>query len=160
MIPLEDAVSVEGVIEVCILYVTTDDAIPYNVLKGVIPFTHIIEAKGMGEESVYNVKASLDQLTGIMMDSEEIEVKAVINLNAIVLNKMTEEIIADVKEAPLDYAKLEVLPGIVGYVVKQDDTLWKLAKKYYTTVDKIKETNDLGNDMIREGDTLLIVKSV
>jgi LysM repeat protein len=73
---------------------------------------------------------------------------------------VSEEIITDVNEFPLDYSKLEVLPGIVGYVVKNDDTLWKLAKKYYTTVDKIKETNELSNDFIKVGDTLLIVKNV
>lgn len=160
IIPLEDAVSVEGVIEVCILYITADDNVPFNVVKGVIPFNHIIEAKGMDETSTYNVKANLEQLSSTMLDSEEIEVKAVINLNAIVLNKVIEEIITDVNVAPLDYSKLEVLPGIVGYVVKSDDTLWKLAKKYYTTVDKIKETNDMVSDFIKVGDSLLIVKNV
>jgi LysM repeat protein len=160
IVPIEDAVSVEGVIEVAILYITADDNVPFNVVKGVIPFNHIIEAKGMKQDSIYNVKADLDQLTSTMLDSEEVEVKAVINLNAVVLNRLTEDIITDVNEAPLDYSKLEALPGIVGYVVKSDDTLWKLAKKYYTTVDKIKETNDLNNDYIKVGDNLLIVKSV
>ncbi|MFA9377076.1 MAG: SPOCS domain-containing protein [Lachnotalea sp.] len=160
VIPLEDAVSVEGVIEVCILYITADDTVPYNVVKGVIPFNHIVEAKGMNESSVYNVKADLEQLSSTMLDSEEIEVKAVINLNAIVLNKVVEDIITEVNESPLDYSKLETLPGIVGYIVKNDDTLWKLAKKYYTTVDKIKETNDMNNDFVKVGDSLLIVKNV
>jgi len=160
IIPLEDAVSVEGVIEVSILYITADDNVPFNVVKGVIPFNHIIEAKGMDEDAIVNIKASLDQLSSMMIDSEEIEVKAVINLNAIVLNKVVEGIITEVRESALDYAKLEVLPGIVGYVVKNDDTLWKLAKKYYTTVDKIKANNDMTNDLIKAGDTLLIVKDI
>lgn len=160
IIPIEDGISVEGVIEVVILYITADDNVPFNVIKGVIPFNHIIEAKGMNDTSINNVRADLEQLTSTMIDSEEVEVKAVINLNAIVLNKMTENIITDINEEPLDYSKLEALPGIVGYVAKSDDTLWKLAKKYYTTVDKIKETNDLNNDFIKMGDSLIIVKSV
>lgn len=159
-IPVEDAVSVEGVIEVTILYITADDNMPFNVMKGVIPFNHIIEAKGINENSIYNIKADLDQLTSTMIDSEEVEVRAVVNLNAMVLNKMTENIITDIKQEPLDYSKLETLPGIVGYVVKTDDSLWKLAKKYYTTVDKIKETNDLSSDAIKVGDSLIIVKSI
>jgi hypothetical protein len=160
IIPLEDAVSVEGVIDISILYITADDSVPFNVVKGVIPFNHIIEANGMDISSVYNVKANLDQLTSTMIDSEEIEVKAIINLNAIVLNRVTEDIITEVNESPIEYSKLEVLPGIVGYIVKSDDTLWKLAKKYYTTVDKIKETNEMSSDYIKVGDSLLIVKNV
>ncbi|WP_099469289.1 DUF3794 and LysM peptidoglycan-binding domain-containing protein [Konateibacter massiliensis] len=159
-IAVEDAVSVEGVIEVAILYITADDNMPFNVMRGVIPFNHIVEAKGIGENSIYNIKADLDQLATSMVDSEEVEIKAVANLNVLVLNKMEENIITDVREEPLDYAKLEALPGIVGYVVRKDDSLWKLAKKYYTTVDRIKEANDLSSDTIKAGDNLLIIKSV
>lgn len=160
IIPIEDGISVEGIIEVSILYITSDDSMPFNVVKGVVPFNHIIEAKGIDDTSVYNLRADLEQMSCIMIDSEEIEVKAVVNLNAIVLNKEKRDIIESIEIEPLDYAKLEELPGIVGYIVKNDDTLWKLAKRYYTTVEKIKETNELTGDNIKLGDKLIIVKDI
>ena len=46
-----------------------------------------------------------------------------------------------------------------GYVVRDGDTLWNLAKENYTTVDEIMEVNNLGSDQIKKGDRLLIVKS-
>ncbi len=62
--------------------------------------------------------------------------------------------------AELDLEKLQSMPGIVGYVVKKDDSLWNIAKKYYTSVDTIMEINDLENDDIKEGDRLIIMKKV
>ena len=151
---------VEGVIEVNILYITEDDARPMNSIKGIIPFTQVIELKGMKPGSNYEVKPCIDQLSVMMLDSEEIEVKATINLNTIVFDVITEAIITDVVVNALDVEKLQAMPGIIGYVVKRDDTLWNIAKKYYTTVDNIMAVNELENDSIKEGDKLVILKKV
>ena len=60
----------------------------------------------------------------------------------------------------MDLEKLQAMPGHIGYIVKKDDTLWNIAKKYYTTVDTIMEINDLEDDSIKEGDKLIIMKRV
>ena len=114
----------------------------------------------MNPDSSYEVRPSLDQLSVIMLDSDEIEVKAVMNLNTIVFDRITESIITDLEVADLDIEKLQSMPGIIGYVVKKDDSLWNIAKRYYTTVDSIMEINDLDDDSIKEGDKLIIMKKV
>ena len=43
-------------------------------------------------------------------------------------------------------------------MVKKGDSLWKIAKKYYTTVDNIKMVNELTGDEAKEGQMLLVVK--
>lgn len=45
----------------------------------------------------------------------------------------------DMKQGPLDYDKIREIPGIVGYIVKEGDTLWSIAKAYFTTVESIRE---------------------
>ena len=45
-------------------------------------------------------------------------------------------------------------------VVKKNDSLWNIAKKYYTTVDTIMEINNMDEDTIKEGDKLIIMKRV
>ncbi|HWT27158.1 MAG TPA: SPOCS domain-containing protein [Mobilitalea sp.] len=160
IIPVDTELQVEGVIEVGLLYISEDDNRPLNSLKGAIPFSQIIEVKGMKSGSNYEVKPNIDQLSVMMLDSDEIEVKATMSLNTIVFDKITEAIITDVEVADLDLQKLQAMPGLIGYVVKPYDTLWKIAKKYYTTVDSIKSINDLDNDNIREGDKLIIMKKV
>ena len=48
--------------------------------------------------------------------------------------------------------------NMVVYVIKQGDTLWKIAKKYKTTVEDIKKINDLENDNLKIGEKLYILK--
>lgn len=151
---------VEGVIEVKILYISEDDGRPMNSMKGIIPFSQIIELKGMKPGSNYEIKPTIDQLSVMMLDSEEIEVKATINLNAIVFDLISEPIITDIEVGDLNLEKLQIMPGIIGYVVKKGDDLWKIAKKYYTTVDNIMAINDLQDERVKEGDKLIIMKQV
>ena len=54
--------------------------------------------------------------------------------------------------------EMEKRPGIVGYIVKNGDDLWDLAKKYMTTEESIQEMNGLESDKIKAGDKLLIFK--
>jgi hypothetical protein len=151
---------VEGIIDLRLLYITEDDTRPMNALRGAIPFTQIIEVKGMSEGSAFEIKPGIDQLSVMMLDSDEIEVKAVINLNTIVFDKVTEPIITDIEVADIDLEKLQSMPGMVGYIVKPGDSLWKIAKKYYTTVDNIMAINEMEDDNIKEGDKLIIMKKV
>ena len=57
-----------------------------------------------------------------------------------------------------DAEKLEKQPGIVGYIVKEGDTLWDLAKRYGTTGERILEMNDCEKNGLKSGDKILIFK--
>ena len=59
----------------------------------------------------------------------------------------------------MDYEELQKIPGIVGYIVKDGDTLWSIAKRYFTTVDDIRDQNE-GIEEVKPGDKLLIVKEI
>ena len=68
------------------------------------------------------------------------------------------EMIQNVRVEPLDMEEAAKRPSIVGYLVKDGDDLWTLAKRYSTTVDAIKEMNDVSGEQIKAGDRLLIFK--
>jgi hypothetical protein len=156
----ENELEVNGVLEVQILYICADDNRPFNSIKGIIPFAQVIEVRGIKSNSIYNVKSTLEQLSVMMLDSEEIEVKAGIGLNAIVFDIIREPIITDLKVTELDYEKLREMPSMVGYIVKNQDSLWTIAKKFYTTRGRIMELNHLEEETIKPGDKLLIMKKV
>ena len=50
------------------------------------------------------------------------------------LEPVQETVITGIKEEPLDLKQLQELPGIVGYIVQEKDSLWDIAKKisYYS----------------------------
>ena len=49
--------------------------------------------------------------------------------------------------------------SVVIYFVKQNDNIWKIAKKFKVTMDSIVKINNLDNlDMIHPGDKLYIMK--
>ena len=155
---VENGIRVEGIIQVRILYSISDDDMPFYSMETAIPFTHVIEAEGIGKDCTFRLQTELEQLSTLMLDSNEIEVKAVMNLNALVLRQWKEQLITDIQEKELDLEKLEQMPGVVCYIVQPEDTLWDIAKKFYTTTDSIREMNELGEGEPRPQQALLVVK--
>ena len=155
----DQGIRVEGIIQVRILYIITDDEMPFYSVEETVPFSHLIEAAGMDENCVYYLRTDLEQLSTNMADSSEIEVKAVVNLNAVVFRQQSEGIISGIKEGPLDRKKLEELPGIVCYMVQQGDTLWDVAKRFYTSLEEIRELNQMTDDQLKPGEPILVAKN-
>ena len=155
-----DGLLVEGVISVQTLYVTSDDGHPFLCLKGVVPFEHLVEASGMGKDSVYYLQTSLEQLSINMVNGGELEIKAVVQINALILNRVVMQHISGVEERPLDMEAVKRLPGFLIYTVQPSDTLWDIAKAYHTTVDGICQLNELGTDLVKQGEKILIVKQM
>ena len=155
---VENGILVEGIIQIRILYSISDDEMPFYSMETAVPFSHVIEAEGMDETCVYHLQTDLEQLSTMMLDSSEIEVKAVMNLNALVLKQWEEDVITEIQEKELDMEKLEQMPGIVCYMVQPQDTLWDIAKRFYTTVESIRKMNDLGEEEVQPQQSLLIVK--
>ena len=48
---------------------------------------------------------------------------------------------------------------IIVYKVQKGDSLWKLARDYKTTINDIKQLNNLKSDVLRVGDELQIKKN-
>ena len=86
------------------------------------------------------------------------DVKAVLDFQAVVFRSVPQTLISDIKVSDLDMSKVSELPGMVVYVVRPGDNLWNIGKRYYVPVERIKEVNELSSDEVRAGDKLLIVK--
>lgn len=154
----EDGIQLDGVVELDLLYITEDDVRPLSVLKGTIPFSHLIEVRGIRPEDNYELQTDINSINVIMLDSEEIEAKLVLSLGVLVFTRLDCEVITAIRETPLDLQKFQEMPGLVGYIVKTGDTLWSIAKEFNTTVESIMELNQLDNDIIHRGDKLLLLK--
>ncbi len=125
-----------------------------------IPFHFVAEADGINPESVWQLNMGVDQMTAVMLGGDSVEVKAVISADLLVLQPIREQVVAGVRAEPLDMKKLQDMPGIVGYVVQPGDSLWKIAKRFHTTVDNVKEINGLTGDETAAGEKLVLIKEV
>lgn len=157
---VENGLQIEGVIELDILYITENDDKPLNLAKGMIPFSHIIEIKGISPNDTYELQPDINQINIIMVDADEVEVKATLSICAIVFTNQSSNVVTSINEAPLNLKKLQDMPGIVGYIAEKDGALWDIAKEYGTTINSIMELNDLQNENIQKGDKLLLLKMV
>ena len=138
LIKNETGLMAEGIIETGIFYISADDEKPLQALKAVLTFSQQIEVANMSENSLFEVWPEVEQVSVMMLDTEEVEVKAVLALNATIFEQKQEQFMVDVNEEPLDYEKLQKMPGLIGYVVKAEDSLWHIEKRYYTAVNAIK----------------------
>ena len=150
----------DRIVQMKVLYIVGNDDMPFYSMEVMMPFSHVVEARGITEDSVYYFHTDLEQLSTSMVDSNEIEVRAAVSLNVLVIQCIEEKIIESVEEQPLDTEKIRSMPGITVYMVKQGDTLWDIAKKFYTTMEEIISMNSLENDQLTLGQPLLLVKKV
>ena len=157
---VENGIQAEGIVFMKILYSVGNDDMPFYSMEAMIPFTHVVEARGITSDCVFYLKTDLEQLSTTMVDSNEIEVKAAVSLNVLVMRQEEAVIIDRVEEKPLDMEKIRNMPGITVYMVKPGDTLWDIAKRFYTTVDEIRSLNELEDEKVSACQPLLLVKKV
>ena len=94
------------------------------------PFTFFVETKNLTGNEDYQLDVRVDQMTAIPTEGEEIEIRASVLFDFIAFHRVRQRIMTDMKQGPLDYDKIREIPGIVGYIVKEGDTLWSIAKAY------------------------------
>lgn len=139
----ENGIHVAGVLEVQVLYITEDDTRPVNSMKQDIPFEQLIEVKNIKPDSSFDIRAAVEQLNTLMVSVDELEVKASIGLDALVFDSLQEEIITEIKEGGSLLDKISGLPGLVGYIVGENEGLWDIAKAFNTTTESIQKLNEL-----------------
>lgn len=155
---VEKGVSVEGVLHVNFMYVKPDDVIPFDVWQGMVPFSCLLESNEVTEAMSYDLHGTVEQLSIGLLGNDEIEVKAVLAIRSFLKCPVVFDDITDISYLPIDLKEQEKAPGIIGYVVKEGDRLWDLAKKYNTTMECIMEVNNLDQMELKRGQKMLIFK--
>lgn len=153
-------IRIEGAVPASILYISPEDNMPFAVMEGILPFTHVAEIPGVTEDCRFSIRAGLEQLQAAMADSEEIELRASLNLELFVVRPHSQRCIREIQEKEYDPAVLEKVPAITGYVVQKGDTLWEIAKEYCMTPRQIAEANGLENGTLTPGAYLILMKNL
>lgn len=151
---VEDKVLTDGVLNVNVLYKTFDENNCIYSINEEIPFSLFIDMPGSKIDMQCIVKGKLDSIEAdIEIDS--IAVKSVISVYSRVNYVTHKDFLVDI--VPVDGEIPRKKSSIIIYVVQQGDTLWKVAKKYGTTIEGIVKVNNIENqDIIKAGDKLIV----
>ena len=156
--PADDAVVVEGAVKAAVLYVSSDDSRPLCQMEVVAPFSYRVETVPLRTQDSIRITPALNQITAALPGNDEVEIKAIVDMGMTIFTRKEIELIDDMTVAPVDMKKKAVAPGIVGYVVRDGDSIWSIAKQYYSSLDSIRKLNRLEGDDVKVGDRLIVVK--
>lgn len=88
----------------------------------------------------------------------KIEIKVLLKCDVMLFSKSNKNLLFDLEINEKNKIDKSNNPSIVVYIVKEGDTLWKIAKKYNTTVEEIMSLNNLTSDEIIPEKRLIIAK--
>ena len=146
----ENGIEVEGILNVHILYNTTEDSMPFAHAASQIPFEQFIEIENFTEDAKVWLDGKVEQLQVNLLDNTEYEVKAVLQIGVLAFVHDILSNIVDIEEEPLNIESLQKQPGMIGFIKKEGEDIWDVAKKYHAASENIMEL----------GDKVLIVKQV
>ncbi len=139
-----DGVMIEGVIEGSSLYVGDVEepylAQPVHYVEDTFNFDNFVEIAGAEEGMNNHVELAIQRVNYNVLNPRTIELTTVLRKFAKVTEFIQIEIITDlvvVSEA----VEGECPPSYVVYVIQAGDTLWKIARRYRTTVEALIEAN-------------------
>ena len=158
MIISDNNVVVQGAVIVDVIYIKQDDDDKIGYAKYELPFTENCEISGINSDSICEGHPGPLQVSTILTGGGEIDVKCSATVDLMAVSRRRYSFICDAAVSERDNEAIKNMAGITGYITRENDTLWNIAKKYHTTVSDILETNGLASDRVQPKTKLLIVK--
>ena len=147
--------SVTGKLHTNILYISDDDTIPGAAFSEETEFTHKIPTASADKSTICEGKIFTEHISYTMNNSRSIDIRAVLGLSIRSFKTKTISPVSDIEISEND-EKCCKSPCITLYYIKSGDTLWKIAKKYKTTVENIMNCNNLKDDKLEIGQQICI----
>lgn len=139
---VEDKVLIDGIIKASSLYQNNEDKNYIVAVEDEIPFNISIDIPGVKVGMEANVRVNIETIDGTI-EAKTIAVKALLAAEAVVKYSTHKEFIDDVTISEDDNSYKKA--SIIIYVVQNGDTLWKIAKRYNTTLEKLISINNFND---------------
>lgn len=151
---MDDKVVLEGILKVQVLYASDDENYCAYSVEDEIPFNTSVDVGGTKLDMDCISNASIENLEADV-EAGNIYIKAMVKIYSKVYYKAKKKFLVNMNlsDEPIPEKKASV----IIYVVQPGDTLWQIAKKYYTTIKDIMLLNDMADEEdIRPMDKLII----
>ncbi len=125
----------------------------------VLPFSKSILKLNCDKSPECDFNLTVTDCTFSKNSSNRIDFKCEMKLNGIVTNPLEIEAISSFKIDEEKEKTTDNLPSLVAYFAQKGEDIWNIALKYNTSLEKIKETNNLSNEILNE-DIMLLIPSI
>lgn len=151
---VEGKVVVEGLITAKVLYAKESALGDVEMACEEIPFTCGVDVAGSKIDMQSNVKAHIETLES-SVEANTIAIKVLVKVCATVYYMDSKEFIVDVMPAEGEVVSKKA--SLTIYVVQSGDCLWKIAKRYFTTIEALATVNEIdeGTELL-SGNKLII----
>lgn len=150
--------AVEGTVTMKAICVGADEKKTPCGLKQALPFRCVIDVPGARPDMETDCDVQLKELWFDKLNNRQIEVNAGVVANVSVLDQENHELIKNVNFVETADEETE-RPGIILYITRPGDNIWKIAKRYRTTIDELRAVNNIGAEGgMKPGTKLLIVR--
>lgn len=138
----------KGIIDTTVIYSVPETG-KINSISLDIPIEHVL-SKDI--DILESIKISNIEITNLSGDRYDIKISLTATgyKNTIGELSLLRDVI-EMEEAPIKET------GITIYFIKPGDTLWKIAKRFYTTIDKLVEINNIQNPDVLDVGKILII---
>ncbi len=156
---VDDRITIEGVAVCDVLYLADSGEKPVYCVEREIPFRQMLDAKGIRPGMALEVDMDIDHYSYSILNSRDVEARLIIGLKTRVSKQLAVPVIAKATEQPLDDKRAASQSSVTIYFTQPDDTLWKIAKRYYTTVHELINSNAIDeNEALVPGSQIIILK--
>lgn len=145
-----------GHIKCNILYLSSDDTMPLCSFTETSEFSHTFHMSGADAHTICDAKVFTEHIGYTMNGGNSLDLRAVLGLNVRSFKNESITQITDIDITEPDDEKPG--PCIIIYFVQPGDSLWKIAKKYRTTVAALMECNNLSSNHLDIGQQLRICR--
>jgi hypothetical protein len=148
---------VEGTVTINLICMASDEDQTLFSVRQEIPFRSAMEIPGISPGMIADNDIVLKELWFDKINNRQVEVNAGILVNSTVSKQENHRLVKSVSFVE-DAGEREQSPGIILYIARAGDSIWKIAKKYRTTIDEIMSINELQSAKdLKPGTKLIIV---
>ncbi len=147
-------VTVRGVLDTYLLYMTPHPSLPIFSAKGEIPFEVSGDIRATDPDTQIECAVNLINCGYTVTDDRCVEIRANADVNLKLICRGEVSLIEDIAVTDTDTAPRS---SVVICFVKPGETLWDIAKRYKTTCSSIAKSNDIDvNAPLKAGTALII----
>ena len=110
------------------------------------------------EKPAILIEPRIEQAESSLIDSSEMELKGIVAFRVLAAGSRGYTCVGSAQCKPLDNKKFAALPGMVVCFADKDTSLWEYGKRYYMSLQELKQLNDRSDDIVKAGESILLVK--